>query len=165
MGPTSHPGPCDVTPFADTAADIPLVNWRYTGEWLDTTNATTGNYKIGLRYYDPGMHRWTQTDPVERVTNPAQPAETQPYTYVGCNPTNQTDPTGAFDLGGFSDAVGLVGACGTGGVLGADVGFYVGAVTPVGPVGGAVIGGLGGCAANVFLGGITGVSIGEGGIA
>ncbi|WP_163562510.1 RHS repeat-associated core domain-containing protein [Janibacter melonis] len=80
----------------EAAADIPLVNWRYTGEWLDTTNAATGNYKIGLRYYDPGMHRWTQTDPAERITNPAQPAETQPYAYVGCNPTNQTDPTGAM---------------------------------------------------------------------
>lgn len=28
--------------------------------------------------------------------NPMQPAEAQPYNYVGCNPVNATDPTGAI---------------------------------------------------------------------
>ena len=41
------------------------------------------------------VNRWNQTDRVERVVNPGQPAEAQPYTYAGANPTNQTDPTGA----------------------------------------------------------------------
>lgn len=74
-----------------------LIYWRYTGAWLDG-NSVTGNgfYKIGLRYYDDQIGRWGQTDPLERVINPTQPAEAQPYNYSGCNPTNQTDPTGAI---------------------------------------------------------------------
>ncbi|MCM3554012.1 DNRLRE domain-containing protein [Janibacter melonis] len=146
----------------DPAQDIPLVNWRYTGEWLDTTNATTGNYKIGLRYYDPGMHRWTQTDPVERITNPAQPAETQPYTYTGCNPTNQTDPTGAIS---FGEVAGLVAGC----AGGAELGFYFGGALGapflgVGSGMGAAAGGIIGCGAGVVLAGSTGLTPNEGSI-
>ena len=77
-----------------------LIYWRYTGAWLDG-NSVTGNgfYKIGLRYYDDQIGRWNQTDPLERVINPSQPSEAQPYNYAGCNPTNQTDPTGAASDG------------------------------------------------------------------
>ncbi|UJH70182.1 RHS repeat-associated core domain-containing protein [Ornithinimicrobium sp. INDO-MA30-4] len=83
-----------------TGGGTDLIHWRYTGAWLDG-NSVTGNgfYKMGLRYYDDQTGRWGQTDPLERVINPTQPAEAQPYNYSGCNPTNQTDPTGAISQG------------------------------------------------------------------
>jgi RHS repeat-associated protein len=65
--------------------------WRYTGEYQD---AATGLYKIGHRYLDTTLGRWTQQDPLLRAANPTQPAEANPYAYVGCNPTNYTDPSG-----------------------------------------------------------------------
>lgn len=73
--------------------------------------AGNGYYKIGLRYYDDSLGRWTQTDPAERAINPMQPAEAQPYNYSGCNPVNQTDPTGACSdvwtfVGGFATLAG-----------------------------------------------------------
>lgn len=74
-----------------------LIGFRYTGEWLDG-NSVTGNgyYKIGHRNYDSQLGRWTQTDPLHRATNATQPSEANPYNYAGCNPTNQTDPSGAY---------------------------------------------------------------------
>jgi RHS repeat-associated protein len=65
--------------------------WRYTGEYQD---AATGLYKIGHRYLDTTLGRWTQQDPLLRAANPMQPAEANPYAYVGCNPVNYTDPSG-----------------------------------------------------------------------
>jgi RHS repeat-associated protein len=67
--------------------------WRYTGEYQDTQS---GLYKIGLRYYQPDLGRWTQRDPLERILNPLQPPEANTYNYVGANPVNYTDPTGAL---------------------------------------------------------------------
>ena len=73
-----------------------LIHWRYTGQWQDGTSVAGNGYtKIGLRYLDTTHGRWTQPDPLIRATNPNQPAEATPYTYAGCNPVNQTDPTGA----------------------------------------------------------------------
>lgn len=79
-------GTTSETTFAG-AMDSP---WRYTGEYQDPT----GLYKIGMRYYQPELGRWTQADPLGQRINPAQPAEAHPYNYVGCNPVNYTDPTG-----------------------------------------------------------------------
>ncbi|UJH71656.1 hypothetical protein L0A91_13495 [Ornithinimicrobium sp. INDO-MA30-4] len=100
------------------------MHWRYTGAWLDG-NSVTGNgfYKMGLRYYDDQTGRWGQTDPLERVINPTQPAEAQPYNYSGCNPTNQTDPTGAISQG-----------CGQGISGGLTAGIAVGLVLVLLPV-------------------------------
>ena len=122
----------------DPDTDIPLVHWRYTGQWLDSDKVGSGNDKIGLRYYDPAQHRWTQTDPLERVTNPGQPAESQPYTYTGCNPTNHTDPTGAYSWDTFGDkaVAGVAGAAGA--VIGGGIGLLAG---PNGPAVGAYVGG------------------------
>lgn len=37
-----------------------LIHWRYTGEWLDGDSVSgNGYYKIGLRYYDDTLGRWT----------------------------------------------------------------------------------------------------------
>jgi len=76
-----------------------LIWQLHTGEYRDAN----GLYKIGLRYYDPNLGRWTQRDPLIRTLNPTQPSEANPYLYVGASPTNYTDPSGAAitrDLGG-----------------------------------------------------------------
>ena len=119
-----------------------LVQRRFVAD------AETGSGS-GLRYYDPAQHRWTQTDPLERVTNPGQPAESQPYTYTGCNPTNQTDPTGAHSCGEnlFLLAAGVVG-------VGASLYGMIGAAVAAPPTGGmSVMAGV--PAAGLFLLGVA----------
>jgi RHS repeat-associated protein len=113
-----------------------LIHWRYTGEWLDGTSVTgDGYYKIGLRYYDDTLGRWTQTDPAERATNPLQPAEAQPYNYSGCNPVNQTDPTGACSTPwAVIGTLGGLGSLGFGGYGLVGVLLY-GSAFALGPVG------------------------------
>ena len=75
-----------------------MVNpWRLAGGYLDTT---TGLYKFGARYYEPGVGRWTQQDPSGMDANP--------YAYVGGDPVNSVDPGGRskcgdFSVGGFVD--------------------------------------------------------------
>jgi RHS repeat-associated protein len=61
--------------------------FQYTGGYLDTQ---TGLYKLGIRYYDPSLGRFTQPDPTGQDAH---------YTYAGNNPVNATDPTGAFTIG------------------------------------------------------------------
>lgn len=58
------------TPYGQlTQTDETASNpWRFTGEYQD---ATRGLYKIGHRYYDPDLSRWTQPDP-------SLPAPTRP---------------------------------------------------------------------------------------
>ena len=40
--------------------------WRYTGQYQD---ASTGLYKMGARYYQPELGRWTQPDPSDQEAN------------------------------------------------------------------------------------------------
>ncbi len=65
----------------------------YTGAYID---AATGLVKIGQRYYDPSVGRWTQQDP---LVQPFDPAQANRYSYAGCNLVNNVDPMGrAFTL-------------------------------------------------------------------
>jgi RHS repeat-associated protein len=66
--------------------------WRYAGQYQDTT---TGLYKMGARYYDPQLGRWTQADPSGQDANA--------YLYVGGNPVNFVDPSGLSFLDSFSN--------------------------------------------------------------
>lgn len=65
----------------------------------------TGFYKFGNRWYDPTTGRWTQQDTLDA---PLDPANANRYAYAGCDPINNTDPTGlltcseAFAVGGLS---------------------------------------------------------------
>ncbi len=82
--------------------------YRYTGQYQDPD---TGLYKLGLRYGDPTLDRFTQQDPhgdnpTTRTDNPYG----NRYIYAGCNPTNATDPSGASHLG---CEVGIAGAAAT----------------------------------------------------
>jgi RHS repeat-associated protein len=63
--------------------------WGYAGGYLDST----GLVKFGTRYYDPNLGRWTQHDPLAGTV--VNPATMNRYTYVGCNPVNGTDASGA----------------------------------------------------------------------
>jgi RHS repeat-associated protein len=56
---------------------------RYIGGYLDTT---TGLYKLGARYYDPTLGRFTQMDPSGQEAND--------YVYAESCPTSRVDPTG-----------------------------------------------------------------------
>ncbi|MCP9492013.1 MAG: RHS repeat-associated core domain-containing protein, partial [Solirubrobacteraceae bacterium MAG38_C4-C5] len=77
----------------DTTGQL-IQPYRFAGEYLDSQ---TGHYKIGLRYYNPQLARWTQQDP---LTGYMDPRRANPYIYAGQDPINQTDPTGAFfDVG------------------------------------------------------------------
>ncbi|HSH61576.1 MAG TPA: RHS repeat-associated core domain-containing protein [Acidimicrobiales bacterium] len=69
--------------------------WRYAGQYEDTT---TGLYKMGARYYQPELGRWTQQDPSGQEANA--------YLYAGSNPINAVDPSGLRNV--FTDAFGKV---------------------------------------------------------
>lgn len=63
--------------------------YRYAGAYADPT----GLYKMGHRYYDPTLGRFTQPDPSGQETNP--------YLYAAGDPINNMDPSGL----GFLDSV------------------------------------------------------------
>ena len=57
--------------------------FQYTAGYLDSN---TGLYKLGARYYDPTLGRFTQQDPSGQEVNL--------YAYAGNNPINNVDPSG-----------------------------------------------------------------------
>jgi RHS repeat-associated protein len=71
---------------------------RYAGGYLDTHQDGNGPplYKFGQRYYDPGIGRWTQRDPLD---NPLDLHGWNGYIYAGDDPINLTDPTGITPFG------------------------------------------------------------------
>jgi RHS repeat-associated protein len=77
-------------PYGATTVDIsggPANPWRYAGTYQDAT----GLYKMGMRYYAPGLMRWTQQDAIEAPTDFGM---INRYAYVGGDPLNQIDPSG-----------------------------------------------------------------------
>jgi RHS repeat-associated protein len=58
--------------------------FQYTGGYLD---GQTGLYKLGIRYYDPTIGRFTQPDPTGGSAH---------YSYANNSPTNFTDLSGAI---------------------------------------------------------------------
>ncbi|MCQ0025056.1 DUF6531 domain-containing protein [Streptomyces somaliensis DSM 40738] len=69
--------------------------YRFAGAYLDPT----GLYKMGARYYDPALGRFTQPDPSGQETNP--------YRYAEGDPVNHTDPTGLLSVDGIGNALGI----------------------------------------------------------
>ena len=68
----------NTTSSGSAAAGNPF---RYEAGYQDPT----GLYHYGARYYDPGMGRWTQSDPTGQDPG---------YVYAGDDPINSSDPSG-----------------------------------------------------------------------
>lgn len=84
------------------ASDNPVIRdnpLRFSsGPW----DAAANLYRLGARYYDPSLGRFTQYDPTGQEPNP--------YSYAAGNPANFVDPTGTkAKWGWFTKAVDEVG--------------------------------------------------------
>jgi len=73
--------------------------YRFGGAYGAYTDVATGLVKIGQRYYDPGLGRWTQRDPLG-IGNA--------YAYVEGDPINRADPTGLFYTFNGNGLIGVV---------------------------------------------------------
>jgi len=85
-----------------TASAGSLVNpFQYTARESDTE---TGLYYYRARYYDPGAGRFLSEDPLRFRVG------INHYRYVRNNPVNLTDPTGLYQLKGFTpgDAANMI---------------------------------------------------------
>jgi RHS repeat-associated protein len=63
--------------------------WRFAGAYFDTE---TSLYKMGARYYDANLARWTQPDPNRGSLS--DPPSLNIYPYAANDPVNATDPEG-----------------------------------------------------------------------
>ncbi|MFJ6861508.1 RHS repeat-associated core domain-containing protein [Streptomyces werraensis] len=149
------------TPRGTTTEAVPQP-YRYAGAYADPT----GLYKMGHRYYDPALGRFTQPDPSGQEANP--------YLYAAGDPINNSDPTGLFswpDVGsaiggavaGLAAATAVAAACaGTAGIGCVAAGAVTGALWGGAGAGlGAVVaGGDSDDAKNAVLGSVVGGLIG-----
>jgi RHS repeat-associated protein len=71
--------------------------FRFAGELYHPNHKL---YKIGARWYDPKLGRWTQPDLIDHPTDPVQANR---YQYAGEDPINQVDPTGLHYCGFLAD--------------------------------------------------------------
>jgi len=70
-----------------------LTALLYTGEQF---NATTGQYYLRARYYDPETGRFNRLDPF--AGNTSDPVSLHKYLYCGADPVMFSDPSGMFWL-------------------------------------------------------------------
>jgi RHS repeat-associated protein len=74
---------------ATTGSTVTVANpYRFGGMYGAFTEGSSGLVKIGERYYDTSVGRWTQLDPLGGS-----------YEYATSDPANATDPTGLGTLG------------------------------------------------------------------
>ncbi|MFE9181449.1 RHS repeat-associated core domain-containing protein [Streptomyces sp. NPDC007126] len=83
------------TPRGTTSEAVPRP-FRCAGAYADPT----GLYKMGHRYYDPALGRFTQPDPSGQESNP--------YLYANGDPINNADPSGLGFLSTAADWYGKV---------------------------------------------------------
>ncbi|MFE9708346.1 RHS repeat-associated core domain-containing protein [Streptomyces sp. NPDC005930] len=119
--------------------------YRFAGAYADPT----GLYKMGHRYYDPALGRFTQPDPSGQESNS--------YLYAKGDPVNQCRAQGLFSFSdlGIDAAIGAIGGAVTGCVGGAITAGLVGSAA--GPAG-TTVGALGGCAMGAVAGGYSGIA-------
>ncbi|MEU9171897.1 RHS repeat-associated core domain-containing protein [Streptomyces sp. NPDC048420] len=134
-----------------TATEAVPQPFRYSGAYLDPT----GLYKMGARYYDPQIGRFTQPDPSGQEKNA--------YLYAGGDFINNSDPTGLFSFSDLldkgSDVFGVVTGCVAGVTAAAETGVIAYSATVGGVVGAGVGSAVGAGAAVVgscALGGVAG---------
>jgi RHS repeat-associated protein len=129
-------------PRGTTTEAVPQP-FRYAGAYADPT----GLYKMGHRYYDPSLGRFTQPDPSGQETNP--------YLYAAGDPINNSDPTGLFSLSDALDAGESIFSTATGCLAGIGAAGETGIIATAGIMAGpwgtaaAVVGS---CAVGGFLG-------------
>lgn len=75
--------PYGETRSTSTNATVAGNTIRHIGGHLEPG---TGLYKLGARYYDASLGRFTQMDPTGQESNP--------YAYASCDPVNNLDPAG-----------------------------------------------------------------------
>ncbi|MDJ0348394.1 RHS repeat-associated core domain-containing protein [Cryobacterium sp. PH29-G1] len=117
--------PYGETRAVSTGSALTTNHLRYISGYYDTGS---GLYKLGARYYDPSIGRFTQYDPSGQETNP--------YGYAGCNPINAKDPSGlspCSDLKLFQNAA-------AGFTYGAGVVAGIAGVTGAAPVAAVAVG-------------------------
>jgi RHS repeat-associated protein len=76
-------------PFGGCLANCPTVPYRWLGALGVYFDSQTQLYKMGTRYYDPALGRFTQVDPVEG-------GSANRYDYAKQDPVNVADPDGTF---------------------------------------------------------------------
>jgi RHS repeat-associated protein len=83
-------------PFGLQTSGAPPVAdpWRFAmGYDMRVIDGELNLTKFGTRYYDTTIGRWIQADPIAGSVR--GPATMNRYAYVGRDPINQSDPTGA----------------------------------------------------------------------
>ena len=122
--------PYGVIRHSSTDTAVTANTQRYIGGYYEGN----GVYKLGARYYDAELGRFTQMDPSGQEANP--------YAYSSGNPVNSSDPTGlaGYNVGAFLNGLivgGLATAVGFGfglvceGVAGLITGLTFGAGSPL----------------------------------
>ncbi|MCU1497697.1 MAG: sle [Acidimicrobiales bacterium] len=76
-------------PWGRTTANLGNVHQPF--RWNSEYAINDYDYKIGARWYDASLGRWTQPDPSGQDPNP--------YAYANNDPINQADPSGLSFLG------------------------------------------------------------------
>jgi RHS repeat-associated protein len=79
-----------VRPQAGESAAV--GEFGFTGQCYEAEPAV---YDYGARWYDPALGRFLQPDPL--VGDPFDPQSLNRYSYVGNDPGNRVDPTGAIE--------------------------------------------------------------------
>jgi RHS repeat-associated protein len=98
---------------ATTSGSGPTTDLKFAGG-----HQVGSLYHYGARYYDPGIARWTQQDPIQEYDDLSQANR---YVYAGGDPVNEIDPLGTNFL---STALKAVKGC-IEGAVGASPGPYL----------------------------------------
>ena len=96
------------------AHDTPTASSQigYAGGYTPTAGGALRLVHFGKRYYDPGLGRWTQQDPIDQAGDLRQANR---YLYVGQDPINLIDPRGTFleEVGIVLGVVSTIAGCAT----------------------------------------------------
>jgi RHS repeat-associated protein len=79
--------------------------WRFDSQYRDSQ---TGLYKMGARYFDPGIGWWTQQDP--QTGSRRDPISLNRYQFSNCDPINQADVLGLATFGDYWRACWMLGS-------------------------------------------------------